>query len=321
MKSLEDRHAGHGLPAALEHLAIERGGVLPLHALEHLVAARLHRHVQIAANLGQIAHGLEQVVGHVLREVGDELDPLNAGRVVDFGQQVRQPHAPAVAQLVLVAVDGLAQQRDLLAPLGGKLANLGGEVLRVPALLRPAHARYDAISTELIAADVDADIGLERIGPHRRVAQRIVALEAALDLMAALGAIEAERNLQLAGVAYGADQLRQARELAGAADDVDVRGPAADQLLVFLRHAAEHAYNLRRMLPLVLPQPAERAVDLVLGVLANAAGVEKDDVGAFGLVRQLISLAAQTAHHQLAVEHVHLAADGFDVKFGHFALS
>ena len=37
-----------------------------------------------------------------------------------------------------------------------------------------------------------------------------------------------------------------------------------------------------------------------------------------GLVRQLIALAAQAAHHELAVEHVHLAADGLDVKLlGH----
>ena len=62
-------------------------------------------------------------------------------------------------------------------------------------------------------------------------------------------------------------------------------------------------------------KPAEGAVDFVLGVLADAARVEEDHVGVGGLVRQLVALAAQGADDQLAVEHVHLAADRFDVEF------
>ena len=68
-------------------------------------------------------------------------------------------------------------------------------------------------------------------------------------------------------------------------------------------------------------QAAKGAVDFVLGVLADAASVEQDDVGGGGLVGQFIALSAQTADHQLAVEYVHLAANGFDVEFfGHFIL-
>ena len=37
-----------------------------------------------------------------------------------------------------------------------------------------------------------------------------------------------------------------------------------------------------------------------------------------GVVGQLVALPAQAADDELAVEHVHLAADGFDVEFlGH----
>ena len=65
-------------------------------------------------------------------------------------------------------------------------------------------------------------------------------------------------------------------------------------------------------------QPAQGAVDLVLGMLPDAARVEQDRVGLGGRRRQLVAVLAQAGHDQLAVEHVHLAADGFDVELGHW---
>ena len=59
-------------------------------------------------------------------------------------------------------------------------------------------------------------------------------------------------------------------------------------------------------------QAAEGGVDLLLGVLADGAGVEQDDVGGGRLVDEFVALAAEAADDELAVEHVHLAADGFD---------
>ena len=45
-------------------------------------------------------------------------------------------------------------------------------------------------------------------------------------------------------IVCGPGQLGQARQLAGAADDVDEWGAAADQILVLLGHAAEDANHL-----------------------------------------------------------------------------
>ena len=92
-------------------------------------------------------------------------------------------------QIVFVAVDRLAEQRDFLAAFAGELADLGGDVVGVPALFGAAHARHDAVGAKLIAADHDADIGLERRRPHRRIAQRIVAFEAAFDFEPAFAAV------------------------------------------------------------------------------------------------------------------------------------
>jgi hypothetical protein len=60
-------------------------------------------------------------------------------------------------------------------------------------------------------------------------------------------------------------------------------------------------------------EPPERAVDLVLGVLADAACVEQNGVGRLGLVDQLVALISQAGDYELAIEHVHLTTDGFDV--------
>ena len=216
-----------------------------------------------------------------LREVGDELDALDARRVVDAGEQIGQPFAPAVAVVVLVAVDRLAEQRDLLAALGGELADLGGDVFGRPALLRAAHARHDAVGAELVAADHDADVRLERRRPHRRIAQRIVALEAALRPRAATppcgrgsARAAARRSACTSAISSGSCAswpVPQMMSTCGAR--------LADQLLVLLGHAAEDADDLVGMALLVAAQPAEGAVDLVLGVLADAAGVEEDHVG------------------------------------------
>ena len=47
------------------------------------------------------------------------------------------------------------------------------------------------------------------------------------------------------------------------------------------------------------------------------AGGAQDHVGVIDGVRHFVAVAAQTSHDQLAVEHVHLAADGFEIQLGH----
>ena len=61
-------------------------------------------------------------------------------------------------------------------------------------------------------------------------------------------------------------------------------------------------------------QPAQGAVDLVLGVLADAARIQQDRIRLAGAIDQLIARPQQLGGDQLAVEHVHLAADGLDVE-------
>ena len=185
MKSLETGHAGDRLADPGQHLVVEADRVHPLHPLEDLVAAALGGDVEVSRDPGQVADGLEQVVGHVVGEVGDELDPLDAGQM-SWSRSSRSESRviAAVGLAELVAVDGLAEQGDLLDPLVGELPRLVDDRAGGPALLGAADRGDDAVGAELVAAHHDPDERLERAGPHRGLAVGVVLLEARRDRLA-----------------------------------------------------------------------------------------------------------------------------------------
>src|SRR5262249_18629379 len=126
------------------------------------------------------------------------------------------------------------------------------DMLRMPALLRTAHTGHDAVSTELITPDHDANVRLIRSGPHRWIAKRIVAFEALFDLVSrCFTAREAQRKLRPAGALHLRDQLRQPGELSRAADDIDMGSTPANEFLVLLCHAPQHTQDLARVTLLV----------------------------------------------------------------------
>ena len=86
-------------------------------------------------------------------------------------EQVGEARGLAAAG-VLVAVDGLADERDFLAALIGEDAGFGDDLLGRAALLGAAGHGDDAVGAEFVAADLDAEIGLKRRGPHGRIAER-----------------------------------------------------------------------------------------------------------------------------------------------------
>ncbi len=85
--------------------------------------------------------------------------------------------------------------------------------------------------------------------------------------------IQADPQLRPAAGGDLFDQRRQLRQLAGAHDEIDVRGAAEDFVPILLGHAAEHGDEQFRPLLLDFLQPAQQAVDFVFGVLADAACV------------------------------------------------
>jgi hypothetical protein len=93
-----------------------------------------------------------------------------------------------------------------------------------------------------------------------------------------------------------------------------VRETAEDVRPISFGHAADHTDDEIRLRGLSLPQLAEARPHLLLGVLAHRAGVVDDDVGLLAIGDGFVALRAELAEDELAVEHVHLAAEGFEVQ-------
>ena len=100
----------------------------------------------------------------------------------------------------------------------------------------------------------------------------------------------------------------------GADNDVHMGRSLKDQILILLRHASHDADNFGRPISFAELQSTERAVDFMFGMFPHTAGVEQHGVGIPGIVGQFISFFAQRRDNQFAVQHVHLAANGFDVN-------
>src|SRR5262249_56938799 len=105
----------------------------------------------------------------------------------------------------------------------------GDDVIRVAALLRPARGRDDAVGAELVAPDLDADVGLERCRTHGGVAGRVEALEAGRDrILARVRPAQAQRVLRLARLLDRRNPLPRARPVARTNAHIGQPGPAAD---------------------------------------------------------------------------------------------
>ena len=87
-----------------------------------------------------------------------------------------------------------------------------------------------------------------------------------------------------------------------------------DQFLILLSHAADDPDDLLRAIAFTVFQTPQCAVDFVFCVFANAAGVEQNGICVFGVVCQQVAFATQCSDNQFAVQHIHLAANGFDVQ-------
>ena len=104
------------------------------------------------------------------------------------------------------------------------------------------------------------------------------------------------------------EQLGRVSKVVGTEHDVDVRGALAHEIAILLREApANRDLQLRSAL-LELLEPAEMAVELVVGVLPDAARVQHDNVGRFEIVGRFHAVGDQETGDPLGVVLVHLAA-------------
>ena len=191
-----------------------------------------------------------------------------------------------------------------LTPSRGEPRHLGEDLAGPAALLAAAHGRDDAVGADRVAAHRDLHPRLERpLAVHRqRRGERAV--------------VEAEAAARDPDPAR-AEPVAEVRDRAGAEGDVDVGVELEDPLALRLGVAAADGDHAVGISPLARRRVAEVRGELRVGLLADRAGVEDDDVGVVGARRLAEPELLEQALDPLRVVSVHLAAEGGDVVAPH----
>ena len=225
----------------------------------------------------------------------DTPDPVDgADGAQKFGEQRTAP-----GDVAPVGVDVLTEERDLDCSGVGQLLHLGDDLVEGPADLPAPHRGDDAEGAPVVAADLDRHPGgVGKVAPHgQRGGEGVGLLEDLHDR-----AFEGRAPQQVGRVA----------DVVGAEDDIDVGRPLLDQPPVLLGQAA--ADGDLQIGPALLErlQLAEVAVEPVVGVLADAAGVEQDEVGFVDVGGDFHAVGLEQAREPLGVVLVHLTPEGAD---------
>ncbi len=289
---------GDGGAEAGEDLQVAATAVAAAHQAQDTVRAGLEREVDVLAQGTAGGHGLDHVVAEVLGVGAGEAEALQALDPVQGSEEVTEQLAVA-GQVGAVGVHVLAEEADLEDAGVGEGLDLGDHVADSAAALLAAQLGDDAEGAGVVAADADRHPGRPLARPPGREGGG-----EALHLVEELG-------LGGALVAGPAEQDGQAVQVVGAEHDVDPGGALQHPPLVLLGEAAadgdgQAATGFGR------GQVAEGPVQLVVGVLADRAGVEHDQVGVVQPGRRLQALGLQQPGQALGVVLVHLAPEGAD---------
>ena len=216
-----------------------------------------------------------------------------------------------------VGVDVLAEQIDFPnAPVHEQADFLQNVGRRAAGFAAPGVGHH-AVAAKVVAALHDVDRTQDRVfGRFRRVVPVPPQFLKGRD-----GEIRGEvegQDVALAALQPG-EQRREPIKLLGADHQVDRRHPRDEPLALLLGHAAAHADDggFSAFRPHVA-QLSQKAVDLLLGLVADAARVDQNQVGRLRIIRGHPAVLGEQPRHDFRIAAVHLAAEGSDVgKFAH----
>ena len=199
----------------------------------------------------------------------------------------------ARTQAAPVGVDVLAQERDLAHALGGHALHLRHELVGRPRDLAPPRGGHDAVRAHRVAPDRD-------LHPPVVLARTLLGEPAGEAL---------ELEVALRGQRVRGQELGQLVHLPGAEGDVDEREAAEDLVLDRLGPAAAHPDHPVGVAALERARLAEVGHEALVGLLADRAGVEQDQVGVGARLRLRVAERLEHALHALGVVRVHLAPE------------
>jgi hypothetical protein len=279
-------------------LEVPVAGVLAGHGLENGGGAGLDREMDVVAEGGGGVDGLDDVAGEVAGVRGGEADAADAWEFTNGDEEFGERHA---ARGVAVGVDVLAEELDLGEAEVDHLAGFDEDGGGGAGALFPAGVGDNAVGAELVAALDDGDVSAVRVGTGGEVG---------LEGEVGLAVVEAG-DAGFASFEAG-EHVGQVAVGGGARDQRDVGGLLEDALAFLLGYAAEDGELFAFALEtLVLVEAVE---DLLLGLVADGAGVVEDQAGVGLVLDAGVALLLERADDFFGVMGVHLAAEGFDIE-------
>ena len=274
--------------------------VRPLHRLQDARRARLERQVCVLADRIALGHGGDQLAPKVLGVRAREADALDSRNGIAGPQQLGEVRFDVGRQVSAPRVDVLPQESELANALLGELGHLRQDLSGPSADLLPAHLRDDAVRAHRVAA-------------HRDLHPR---LEAPLAVRGEAGGerpLLADAEARARCLSPRAQPLAEVRDRARSEGDVDEGVEVEQALALRLRVAAADGDHLLAVALLEGACLGDARSEAQIGLLADGARVEDDDVGLVLRRRLAQSELLEHALDALGVVGVHLAAERGDV--------
>ncbi len=273
-------------------------GVLAGHLAQDAGRAGLYGQVDVVAEGGYGVDDFDDVAGEVSGVAGGESDATDAGNLADGSEQLGEGTR---ALGVAVAVDILAEELDFGVAAVGDAACLFENGVGASAALLAACVGDDAVGAELVAAFDDGDVGAVRIFPGGELGFKgLVSLAVVESGDAGFSCFKAGEHLGEFAVG------------GGASDERDVGRAVEDFFAFLLGDTAEDGEALP--FPRELLVVVESVEDLLLGFVADGAGVVEEQVCVQLSLDLGVSLLFEGADDLFGVMCVHLAAEGLEIE-------
>ena len=299
-------HARDGPPNGCDQLLVVGAGIAPIHPLKHPVAARLHRQVDMLADLLGRRDGLNDGRPEVTRVRGHVADPPEPLDPVDPLQEPSKAGPTSgLSKIAPIRVDVLAKKGYFSASFLDQILNFSDYGLWLPAPFPPPDVWDDTIAAIVVTPVGDGDPGFQ--------------------VVTELSGQPAGIILRL--VANGDDrtpffndlskQIRKFGQIVRAEDKIHVWGPTPQRpgLSLALGQATANTDDhprTRFLEALELPQaavyPGGRA-------FPDGTRIQDDDVGLTWIIDRLITQRLEHPGQPFRVVLIHLATESHHVIF------
>ena len=294
---------GNGVAERVDETEIAVAVVGAAHRLEKARRAGLCGQVDVLADARALSDGRDDGCPKVLRVGAREADPVDAGHRIACAEKLPELGLDLGSKVAPPRVDVLAEQRDLSNARVREACNFGDDGARSSALLAATDRRDDAVRARRVAA-------------HRHLHPRVEAAFAAQRKVGGEMLMCAESSA-IDCVPPGRYPFAEMWDRARTEGDIDEGVALEDALPLCLGVAAADRDHDVRALALERAGVAEVRGEARVGLLADRARVEHDDVGVLGRRRLPQAERFEHALDALGIVGVHLTAERRDVVAPH----